>query len=322
MIVTYLCGMKFKLGDFVRFVDERREGYITRIIDEHTIGVTGDDDFEIPVLESQVTRVHGDHPGSQENVELKKQPVKTGSFIETGVFIAVVSDTRIASVVHFHLVNTTSWHLLAVCNSEKTDSVKGEYAGIIDPASAVKIYSASLTELSSWPKIQLQILFYDNQPHKAKQPLVFAEKFNVKDFSGTKKIAPLLNQPSWLFQLDETEVLINAEKLKESFFKSPEEKTGIARPQTEIDLHIESLADDHHFLTSAEMLSIQLTELRKSIDAAIAHKFPSIVFIHGVGNGTLKHQIHKIISRHPQVKTFMDARKEKFGYGATEVWFK
>lgn len=119
MIVTYLCVMKFKLGDFVRFVDERREGYITRIIDEHTIGVTGDDDFEIPVLESQVTLVHGDHTGSQESDDLKKQPVKIGSFIETGVFIAVVSDTRTASVVHFHLVNTTSWQLLAVCNSEK-----------------------------------------------------------------------------------------------------------------------------------------------------------------------------------------------------------
>ena len=322
MIVTYLCGMKFKLGDFVRFVDERREGYITRIIDEHTIGVTGDDDFEIPVLESQVTLVHGDHSGSQEDIDLKREPVKTESFIETGVFIAVVSDIRTASVVHFHLLNTTSWHLLAVCNSEKTDSAKGEYAGMIDPASAVKIYSASLTELSSWPKIQLQILFYGNQPHKAKQPLVFAEKFNAKDFSGAKKNAPLLNQPSWLFQMDETEILINAEKLKESFFKSPEEKTGIPRPQTEIDLHIEKLADNHHFLTSAEMMSIQLTELRKSIDAAIAHKFPSIVFIHGVGNGTLKHEIHKIVGKHPQVKTFMDARKEKFGYGATEVWFK
>jgi hypothetical protein len=314
--------MRFKLGDFVRFVDERREGYVTRVIDEHTIGVTGDDDFEIPVLESQVTMVHGDHSEAQGQDSRTRQPVKTESFIEKGVFLAVVSDARTASVVHFHLLNTTSWDLLAVCNSEKTDSVKGEYASIVDPVSTVKIYSASLTELSSWPKIQLQILFYGTQLHKAKQPLVFAEKFNAKDFSGAKKNAPLLNQPAWLFQLDETEVLIDAEKLKESFFKSPEEKTGIARPQTEIDLHIERLADDHQFLTSSEMLSIQLTELRKNIDAAIAHKFPSIVFIHGVGNGTLKHEIHKVVSKHPQVKTFMDARKEKFGYGATEVWFK
>lgn len=51
--------MNYKLGEFVRFVNERREGYITRIIDESTISVTDDDGFEIPVLASQVTRVHG-----------------------------------------------------------------------------------------------------------------------------------------------------------------------------------------------------------------------------------------------------------------------
>ena len=39
--------MKYKLGDFVRFVDEKMEGFVTRIIDEQMIGVTGDDDFEI-----------------------------------------------------------------------------------------------------------------------------------------------------------------------------------------------------------------------------------------------------------------------------------
>ena len=37
----------FKLGDFVRFVDEKREGYVTRIIDAQTFGVTDTDVFEI-----------------------------------------------------------------------------------------------------------------------------------------------------------------------------------------------------------------------------------------------------------------------------------
>ena len=57
--MAYSTYMKFKLGEFVRFVEERREGYITRIIDDATIAVTDEDGFEIPVLASQVTRVHG-----------------------------------------------------------------------------------------------------------------------------------------------------------------------------------------------------------------------------------------------------------------------
>jgi dsDNA-specific endonuclease/ATPase MutS2 len=47
-----------------------------------------------------------------------------------------------------------------------------------------------------------------------------------------------------------------------------------------------------------------------------------ITFIHGVGNGTLRHQIHKQLSQMAEQLTFKDAQKEKFGYGATKVVFK
>jgi dsDNA-specific endonuclease/ATPase MutS2 len=55
------------------------------------------------------------------------------------------------------------------------------------------------------------------------------------------------------------------------------------------------------------------------LDAAIVNQLPEITFIHGAGNGILKHELHKILSAHKKIKTFMDARKEKFGYGATKV---
>ena len=133
---------------------------------------------------------------------------------------------------------------------------------------------------------------------------------------------PLIKQQAWLIRLDEAELVIDAEKLKESFFKPAEEKREIEKPVHEIDLHIEKLRDDYQFLSNSEMLNIQLTAFRKALDAAIVHKLPAITFIHGVGNGTLKTELHKIVGKHPQVQTFMDARKEKFGYGATKVLLK
>lgn len=312
--------MKFKIGDFVRFVEERREGYITRIIDEQMVGVTGDDDFEIPVPANKITLVHG-HGESREGepAPAKAQPKE---LVENGIYLAVVSDARVASVVHFHLANTTSYQLLTVLNAEKNGLEKGEFSGTVDPGTTAKAFTASLNELSSWPTITLQILYFSNSSHMPKKPLTFTEKFNAKNFSGAKKNAPLLNQAAWLFRLDEEEIKIDAQQLKESFFKPIEEKTGIARPAAEIDLHIERLSDSHQFLNSSEILTAQLNEFRKNLDAAIVHKLPSMIFIHGTGNGTLRHEIHKIISKHPAVKTFSDARKEKFGYGATEVWFK
>jgi hypothetical protein len=314
--------MKFKLGDFVRFVDEKMEGYVTRIIDDQMIGVTGEDDFEIPVLASKVTTVHGHKSTAVESQAFDEAGVVTTNFDTRGVYLAVTSDQRIASVVHFHLVNETSYQLLATLTTEKLHKFKGEYAGIIAPKTEVKIYSAPLHDIQLWPTFNIQVLFYSTQNIAQAKPLIIKENFKAKDFSGSKKLVPLLKQQAWLIQLDEPEVVIDAEKLKESFFKPAEEKQEIEKPVNEVDLHIEKLRDDHQFLSSAEMLNIQLTAFKKALDAAIVHKLPAITFIHGVGNGTLKNELHKLAGKHPQVQTFMDARKEKFGYGATKIMLK
>jgi hypothetical protein len=313
--------MKYKLGDFVRFVDEKMEGYVTRIIDDQMIGVTGEDDFEIPVLASKVTTVHGFESGPKaEQVKDMLQPVDA-PFQKKGLYLGIISDAKASSIVHFYLINDTSYQLLATLITDQ-QQLKGEYAGIIAPKATVKIYSGQLADLQLWPKFKFQILFYTAQNVPVPPPIKLEEKFKGKDFSGTKKQIPLLNEQGWLMQLDEPELVIDAQKLKESFFKPIEEKAIVEKPQREIDLHIEKLRNDHQFLTSTEILNIQMNHFYSSLDAAIVHQFPEIVFIHGVGNGTLKHEIHKSLSRNNRIKTFMDAHKDKFGYGATKVILK
>ncbi len=312
--------MKYKLGEFVRFVEERREGYITRIIDDSTIAVTDDDGFEIPVLASQVTRVHGQSGGGEPVPD--NTTAKEIDFVSTGIYLAVAADKKAGSVVHFNLVNSTSFQLLASLTTEKPNKFKGEFHGIIKPKSAAPLYSASLNELDQWPKFHLQLLLFTIESTELKKPIEFSEKFRAKDFSGSKKASEYLDQPAWMIQLDSQEPLIDPEKLKESFYKPAAEKQQVVNPGKEVDLHIEKLRDDYQFLSNSEILDIQLVHFRKTMDAAIVHKLPSVVFIHGSGNGTLRNEIYKIISKHAQVKTFMDAHKERFGYGATEVYFK
>jgi hypothetical protein len=314
--------MKYKLGDFVRFVDEKLEGFVTRIIDDQMIGVTTEDDFEIPVLASKVTSVYGYQPPGTVREANVEEPLPTGEFISQGVFIAVVSDPKVNSVVHFYLVNETSFQLLASLTTEKQDKFKGEFAGIIQPKSAEKIYSAQLADLQLWPKFIFHVVFHTKQNVAPPAPLNIDEKFKAKDFSGSKKQIPLLKQQGWLIRLDEPELVIDAQKLKESFYKTPEEKATVDRPSKEIDLHIEKLRDDHQFINNAEILKIQLDHFHKMLDAAIVNQMPEVVFIHGAGNGTLRHEIQKVLSKHPRVQTFMDAQKEKFGYGATRVMLK
>jgi len=314
--------MRYKLGDFVRFVDEKLEGFVTRIIDDQMIGVTTQDDFEIPVLATKVTSVYGYQPPGTVKEINAEEPVQSGEFISRGVFVGVVSDPKANSVVHFYLVNETSFQLLASLTTEKQDHFKGEFAGIIQPKSAEKIYSAQLADLQLWPTFTFNIIFHTKQNVQPPTPINIIEKFKAKDFSGSKKQIPLLKQEGWLLLLDGPEMIIDAQKLKEAFYKTSEEKATVDRPSKEVDLHIEKLRNDHQFIGSSEILKIQLDHFHKTLDAAIVHQLPEVIFIHGAGNGTLRHEIQKVLSKHPNVQTFMDAQKEKFGYGATRVLLK
>ncbi|MFA6275114.1 MAG: Smr/MutS family protein [Pedobacter sp.] len=312
----------FKLGDFVRFVDEKREGYVTRVIDAQTLGVTDTDGFEIPVAISNLTHVHGHSANTIAQSDDKKVIVVDEEFKETGVFLAVAEDSKASAVAHFTLINNTSYQLLLSLKTDKKAIYKGEFASVVQAKTSTQIYSANLGDLEIWPEFIFQVLYFTTANVKPVAPLNLTKKFKAKDFSGAKKQVPEINKYAWLIQLDEPVQLIDAQKLKESFFRAETEKPKVLKPATEIDLHIEKLRDDYQFLNQSEIIDIQLAYFQQMLDAAIVHQLPSIVFIHGVGNGTLRHHIHKTISKHPQVRTFMDARKEKFGFGATEVIFK
>ena len=312
----------FKLGDFVRFVDEKREGYVTRIIDAQMLGVTDTDGFEIPVAISNLTHVHGHNATPNLQGDNIKPIMVDEDFAEIGIFLAVAEDSKASAVAHFTLINNTSYQLLLTLKTDKKGIYKGEFASTIQPKTTTQLYSANLGDLEVWPEFILQILHFTTGNIKPKEPINLTRKFKAKDFSGAKKQVPEINKYAWLIQLDEPVKLIDAQKLKESFFRAETSKPKVAQPATEIDLHIEKIRDDHQFLGQSEIVDIQLNYFQQMLDAAIVHQMPSIVFIHGVGNGTLRHHIHKIISKHPQVRTFMDARKEKFGFGATEVVFK
>ncbi|ADY51236.1 Smr protein/MutS2 [Pseudopedobacter saltans DSM 12145] len=318
--------MKFKLGEFVRFIDENREGYITRIIDDQVVAVTGDDDFEIPVAVSNLARVHGHMANAVEadfGTGLEEEELSAAEFSTKGISIAFVQDLNKGSLVHFYLVNETSFELLVTLTTVRKDDYKGEFAAKLGPLSITKMHTASLPELDLWPKFLVDVLTFTSSNIKPLKPINLEYRFKAKDFSDNKKTIPFIKQQGWILQLDEPEVKIDVQKLKESFYNQPKsEENKVDKPQREIDLHIEKLRDDHQFLSKSEILNIQLAEFHSKLAAAIVHKFPDIVFIHGVGNGVLRDNIHKALGKHSQVRTFKDAQREKFGYGATEVIFK
>lgn len=96
----------------------------------------------------------------------------------------------------------------------------------------------------------------------------------------------------------------------------------IYSPKYEVDLHIEKIIPDWSGLSNFEILTIQLHEFQRYMEAAIAARQFSMVVIHGVGKGKLREEIHDILRRTPEVRNFVNQYDIRYGYGATEIFFK
>ncbi|NVO85609.1 Smr/MutS family protein [Hymenobacter terrestris] len=105
---------------------------------------------------------------------------------------------------------------------------------------------------------------------------------------------------------------------------APEPAKALVAPSHEIDLHLEALQPEGgtEGLSNSAILKLQLEAFEDTLSRALATNMHEIIYIHGSGNGTLRKELHKLLSRNRDIKFFEDSMKEKFGYGATLVRLK
>ena len=112
------------------------------------------------------------------------------------------------------------------------------------------------------------------------------------------------------------------DRVIKSVDKPPAGKREGKKLPREIDLHIGAIVDNSNELSPGEILNIQLARFRTSLEGAIISKERSVVYIHGTGEGKLKHEIRRIIDREYPACSYQDASFREYGYGATLVIFK
>jgi len=318
--------MSFNLGDYVRFVNERQEGIVTKIIDSQLVGVTIEKDFEVPVLNSELVLVNrGEKKLTDDLTEPAMLIVEAPKPViskSRGIYLAFTADKALNYLQEKHILNTTEYHLFIQFYTEKKHVFTGEWAGVIAPGQSVKLASSSLRELEEWPVFYFQVVYLHKGEFEPIPSRLHSIKLKPKQFSLAKKQAPLLSEPAYLFSLDEEFPELDAKALREAFFTSEAKTPVMPRPLDIVDLHFEQLPTYEKNISNQEMLKLQMNHFQKSLDAAISNGMEKIVFIHGVGNGVLRHEIHKKISNNSYIRTFKDAGKDRFGYGATEVYLK
>jgi dsDNA-specific endonuclease/ATPase MutS2 len=105
---------------------------------------------------------------------------------------------------------------------------------------------------------------------------------------------------------------------KRSFVK--EKKSRKDEFVLEVDLHIEKLVPNKKGMSNYDMLNLQLSTAKRQLEFALQKRIPKVVFIHGVGEGVLKAELDFLLGRYESL-TFQDANYQKYGLGATEVYF-
>lgn len=340
------------IGDKVRLLRAKEQGVVSRFLPDGMIEIEIEDGFRIPVVRSELVLVS---PLEAERL-LKTStyaPQKTVApsapaiLSNQGIYLAFVpvNDREYT----LHLINNTDWEFPYLLGEESAAAgggaqFRGLHSGVLKAKSQQKMNDLYIhAKFEEWPTFVVQGLWFRAGKASLRAPLVKRFKARAATLFKNKTTVPIVQQPGFLTQLDAENqepsqqasadnrpsqpkpATIRPEDLKAEMLKPKSDMSSVSveRPSSVVDLHTEALLPKGQANRGpADLLKLQLDTFEKALENAIASGMSEITFIHGVGSGALRTELHKRLGKHPNVKFFEDAQKQKFGYGATKVTLK
>lgn len=338
------------IGDKVRLLRAKEQGVVSRFLPGDMIEIEIEDGFRIPVMRSELVPVS---PLEAERLlksnafapQKPAAPSAPAILANQGIYLAFlpVNDREYT----LHLINNTDWDFMYALGEESAApgggvQFRGLHSGGLKPKSQQKMNDQYVhAQLENWPTFVVQGLWFRAGKSTLRQPLMKRFKARATTLFKQKTTLPVLNQPGFLTQLDAEAAEVNPagagsgqgaaqpkmttirpEALKAEMLKPKSGSAGVSveRPTAVVDLHVEALLPrGTGNRTPADLLKLQLDTFERTLENAIASGMSDVTFIHGVGSGVLRTELHKRLGQHPNVKFFEDAQKQKFGYGATKV---
>lgn len=341
-------------GDKVRFLNMEGGGIITRI-EGRTVYVEEEDGFEYPVTDNEVVlieaRAQQKHEAQVRQEEEKRNEVpeitidvdEQYQFKESVAddanpqfFLAFLkSDKGNSGYLDLNIVNdSNSFAFFAITEQVGTSkNVRMLHYGTIEPNTKLMLekYNPQRIDNQTW-KVQL-VLYKKTANYLPLSPVETEIKIKVTRFFKDNAFAPndYFDEKAVLYPIIQSEIQqkidqlsladlhkIVADKEREEHRQASKHN---AKPNEiiEVDLHINAILDNTTGLSNGEMLQVQIARFKHVMSEYEGKKGQRIVFIHGVGNGTLKNEIRKLLERNYPKCYFQDASFKEYGYGATMV---
>ncbi len=340
--------MKYQIGDEIIVLLSHEEGKVVDIMNENMvmIEVRG---VKFPAYMDQIDFPYFYRFTKKKVVEDKKE-VKT--FIDNipkekpkpnqikvadGVWLSFVPkfalddfNDEVVELLKIHLINKTNQSYNFIYTQKFAGEASFELKNEIKPFHDFYIHDIDFASVNDSPSFFVD--FSLQQPDKKKADH-FETSLKLKPKQVFQRIEEMKdkNEPTISYKLfDDYPERQFEEKFELSglaakgfkIYEANKIRQNLEPARSVVDLHIEKLSSNWQELSNFEILTIQLKEFEKWYDLAVAHRQPSLIVIHGVGKGKLKDEIHDELKLKKEVKYFVNQYDARFGYGATEIFFK
>lgn len=336
--------MKYEPGDKIIVKLTNEDGKVLEIINEKMvlIEVKGvkfpayTDQLDFPYFkmftekrEQEKKKVYID------NIKTEKKAVKAKenegvqlSFLP--VYQKDVFDDDVVEKFKIYLINKNNEGYQFTYNFVIDNFSRFRLNNTILPQTDFYLHDVPFEDLSDNPKFDFE--FSQTEPKKGKAPH-YEASLKLKGKQVFKKLEEiqLKNEPQFAYELFHTypdkieEEKVDLSKLGNAGFRvydAAQARQHMAPARSVIDLHIEKLTDSWKHMSNFEILTLQLQTFEKYYDLAVAHHLHEFTVIHGVGAGKLREEIHDVLRLKKEVTSFVNQYTDRFGYGATEIYFK
>ena len=339
--------MKFQIGDKVLLLHSNEEGEVVEIIDKKmvTVDVGG---VQFPVYTDQI-----DFPYFKRFTEKKAPPPKQKKYVDNvkkekgsaiksynvaeGVWISFlpvfdkdIFDDDVVEYFRIYLVNNTDTAFKFDYHLRYTGESEFNLRNEILPFNDFYIHDVAFEKLNDAPRFEFEFSLATPDKKKADH---FEASLKMKAKQLFQRIEEMLKkqEASFSYQLMESypdkvhTERVDLHKLSAAGFKvydAGQARQHIPPARSVVDLHIEKISNDWKHLSNFEILTAQLREFEKYYELAVLHMQPTLIIIHGVGEGKLRDEIHDILRLKAEVKSFVNQYHPLYGYGATEIYFQ
>lgn len=350
-----------KKGDKVRFLSEIGGGIVAGFQGKDIVLVEDEDGFQIPVRVNDVVVVENDdyhvnpiapEPKNHEEkdydpadrpVTFRAEPEERKGGDALSVYLAFIPvDPREMTRTKFeaYLVNDSNYYVAYSYLASEGANWSMRSVGEIEPNTKLFIEEFDKEGLGTLERVAVQLMAYKRGKSFMLKPTVDVQlRIDTVKFYKlhTFQENDFFEEPALLYTVIENDqpsrpLVIDAKKLRQEMARKAFNDVGpqVVRPARKqvkdepvvVDLHAGELLDTTAGLTAADILNYQLDVFRKKMDEYKNHHGAKLIFIHGKGEGVLRHAIiHELDYRYKGCR-YQDASFREYGYGATQVTIK